>query len=102
MLDTLVAFDGPTAMHSVREHRSVFPRAIVVGSLGADARFTQNFRASRGQRLLRSAGEITFLQPDVLEHPLNQGNMLGLPAVRAACDGQLLIAPAKRIESATG
>src|SRR5215212_5241913 len=102
MLDALVAFDGPIAMHGVREHRSVFPRAIVVDSLGAHAGFAKNFRASRGQRLVGSACEITLLQPDVLEHSLNQGDMLRLPAVRAACNGQLLIAPAKRVESATG
>src|SRR6266542_1861807 len=48
---------------------------------------------------MRSAGEIAGLETDVVEHPLYEGYMFGLAAVRSACNRELFISPAERVES---
>ena len=49
---------------------------------------------------MRAAGEITLLEPDVVEHPLDQRDVLRFSAVRPAGDGELLVAPVELVESA--
>jgi len=44
--------------------------------------------------------QIAFLEPDVVEHPLHQGDVLRLATVRGARDRELLSFPAQLIEAA--
>jgi hypothetical protein len=49
-----------------------------------------------------TAGEVPFLEPDVAEHALHQSNVLGLATVRCTGHGELLVAPAERVEPSRG
>jgi hypothetical protein len=46
------------------------------------------------------AGEISFFHSDVVQHLLDDGDVLGLATVRRAGDSELFVTPAQRIESA--
>ena len=48
---------------------------------------------------MRTAGEVAFLEADVVEHFLDDRDVLGLAAVRPAGDGELLVAPVDGIEA---
>ena len=47
-----------------------------------------------------TARQIAFLEPDVVEHPLDERDVLGLAAVRRARHRQLLVTPAQLVERA--
>jgi hypothetical protein len=49
---------------------------------------------------VRTAGEISFFQLDVAQHSLYERHVLGLTAVGRAGNGELLVTPAHRIETA--
>jgi hypothetical protein len=49
-----------------------------------------------------TAGEITFLETDVVEHSFHEGDMLRLAAVRRARHRQLRSFPAELVEAAGG
>jgi hypothetical protein len=49
-----------------------------------------------------AAGEIPFLEAEVAEHSLDQRDVLRLSAVGRARDGELLVTPTQRVESARG
>ena len=98
----LVTTRRPTLLVRERHHRRVLTRAIVVKPRRAVAGFSHDFGAALRRRLVRTAGEISFLEPDVVEHLLHQGDVLWLATVRRARDCELLVAPAQRLESARG
>ena len=49
---------------------------------------------------MRATGKISFLEPNVVEHSLNDGYVLRLSTVRGARHGELLITPAESVETA--
>ena len=49
---------------------------------------------------MRTAGEISFLKSDVVEHLLHQRDVLRLSTVRCARHCELLVTPAQRLEPA--
>src|SRR5687768_6203982 len=91
MLDALVAFDRPAAAPGVGEHCSVLSRAVVMSALSAAAGLAKNLRAPRCERLLWPARQVTLLEPDIRQHLLDERDMLGLAAVRAAGNRELLV-----------
>ena len=67
---------------------------------GTASGFSHDLRAPLRRRIVRAAGEIAFLEPDVAKHPFDDGNVLRLSTMRRAGDRELLVAPAERIKSA--
>jgi len=49
---------------------------------------------------VRAAGEITFFETDVAEHPLHEQQVLGLAPVRRARHRELAVVPAQCVEAA--
>lgn len=54
--------------------------------------------ASR-QRVVRTAGEVAFLEPQVSEHPVSDGNVLRFTPVGRARERQLIVSPLELIET---
>src|SRR5205823_3270466 len=99
MLFALVAVGGPARRVCAREHRRMLPRAVVVETRWASTSLPQNANPARGQRLMRSTGEVTFFHSDVAQHRFGEHDVLGLAAVRCTGQRKLVIAPAERVES---
>jgi hypothetical protein len=51
---------------------------------------------------VRTAGEISFLEPDVAEHLLNERHVLGFSSVGRARHSELLVTPLECVESTGG
>ncbi len=61
---------------------------------------TKDFRAALRGWIVGTAGEITLLESDVVQHPLDYGDVFRLATMRCARHRELFVAPAQRIESA--
>lgn len=57
--------------------------------------------AAPRHRLVRAAGEVAFLEPEIREHPGDQFHVFRFPAMRGTGDGDLLLVPAKGLEPAS-
>jgi hypothetical protein len=102
VLDSLVPLDGPAALPGVAKHRGMLAGAVVVGTPGSDSRLAKNLCAAWSERLLRSAGEISLLEPEVREHLFDDRYVFRFSAVRAARHRELLVAPSHGVEAAAG
>ncbi len=96
----LITLRRPTLVTRERQHRGVLARAVVVQSRGAAASLSQDFGAALRRGLVRTTGEITFLETDVVEHFLHERDVLGLTAVGRARHREVRIIPAQCVEAA--
>jgi hypothetical protein len=90
----------PSRGRRAREHRGVLAGAVVHQSRKRPSAFAREFRSTRRERLVRSAGEIALFAPDRLQHARCDRDVLGFAAVRSACEREFLFTPADRLESA--
>jgi hypothetical protein len=80
----------------------VLAGAVVVESGGTAAVLANYFRAALRGWVVWAAGKVALLESNVVEHSLDDRDVLGLAAVRCARDSELLFTPTERIESAGG
>src|SRR5438105_2736965 len=96
----LVSVHGPPRRVRAREHRGMFARAVVMQSRGPLARLAQQLGPPIGERLMRPAREIAFLEAHGREHALRDRDMLRFAAVRRARERELVVPPMQIVETA--
>src|SRR5260221_1092825 len=100
MLRALVADRGPALGVRSREHRGVLAGAVVVKPRRTFARFAEELLPAGCDGIVRSARPLTPLPAERREHSFRDCDVLRLAASRAACERELVVAPADAIESA--
>src|SRR5919108_1495931 len=99
VLRTLITKRAIARAYSLRKHRGVLPRTVVVKPRWMEARLPQHFRAALRQRLMWAAGQITFLEINRGEHLRGNGYVLRLASMRGARERELIVAPGERVQS---
>jgi hypothetical protein len=82
------------------EHGRVLSGAIVVESARAGAGFAKHSLASGGHRIVGAAGQISFLEAEIIEHPAGDRDVLRLAAMGRARQRELIVAPPEVVEAA--
>jgi hypothetical protein len=77
----------------------VLARAVVVQASGRQSRLVEQPHTTSREWLVRSAREITLLEPDRLEHSRCELDVLRFAAVRSARECELLAPPPARVEA---
>src|SRR5437868_5449336 len=81
VLATLVTARRPTLLVRHRQHRRVLARAVVVDPCRSATRLPDDLGAALRRGFVRPTSEIAFLEAEVAQHPLDDGDVLPLAAM---------------------
>ena len=102
VVGALVALGGPARGKGAGKHRGVLAGAVVVQTGEWCAELACEPGAARGERLVRSAGEVALLEANRVEHATGERDMLRFAPVGRAGERELFRTPAELVEAARG
>src|SRR5215204_4677888 len=97
MLYRVLAFVVPVGFPSgdvrARQHGGVFAGAVVVQPRRTRTGLAKDLLATRGHRIVRTTGQVTFLETNIAEHAGRDRYVLRLSAMRGYGKRELIIPP---------